>query len=80
MPYHTELGAWEDTPKWHPFRWLGWRLRRRYEMNGCGHYDSWWGYGRPRKVARQELRRLYDTEDKHGENARDGYRSATWFA
>lgn len=63
MPYECyDHGPWVDTPKWHPMYWLGWTLRYRYEMNGCGHYDSWWSYGRPQKVARHELARLYDPE------------------
>lgn len=51
-----EDGVMHETPRWHPFYWLGLRYRQRC---GSSYVGYWWEYARPRTVARRELEKLY---------------------
>jgi hypothetical protein len=55
-------GLWTETPWWHPYSWFGLDMRQRITINGCGHYDSWWHYGRSQRLAHELLRRTYATD------------------
>lgn len=62
MAGYSDYGPWEETPRWHPWRWFGWSLRRRIK-DGPYHPDydySFWGYGRPRRVVHQALKEKFD--------------------
>lgn len=50
---------WQPTPWWHVARWFGFSLRRYINHHP---FTEAWEYGRPKKVARQELARRYDEQ------------------
>lgn len=61
MGYDHEDGPWEETPKWHPYRWLfRCDIRRWVDYNPWD--GAWWEYGRSRKVAHELLRNAYATD------------------
>lgn len=60
--YTISEGPYEETPRWHPMYWLGWTLRR--EIDGRPWDGTWWGYARPRTVARRELENIYGKKDR----------------
>lgn len=55
-----EDGPWEETPRWHPYRWFGFDLRQlTLEYGGMSKF---WIYGRSQRVARDMLRSAYATD------------------
>jgi hypothetical protein len=48
---------YQSTPKWHPFYWIGWKLRRRIHAEPWD--GSWWEYANPKKAARNVLEERY---------------------
>lgn len=51
------VDAWQPTPRWHPYHWFGYDIRR-WSLGYCISDDGW-EYGKSQKIARDELRRLY---------------------
>jgi hypothetical protein len=51
------VDAWQPTPRWHPYHWFGYDIRR-WSLGYCIS-DDCWEYGKSQKIARDELRRLY---------------------
>jgi len=58
LKYVYRAAPWEQTPRWHPYNWLGLTLRRW--IDDLPWDVGWWEYGRPKRVAREALKEKFD--------------------
>lgn len=50
-----DVDPWEQTPKWHPFYWFGYRVRQLDWTGSYTPHDGQWRYTTHKKHAMQVL-------------------------
>lgn len=54
---------WQKTPWWHPYRWFGYDIRKRYYFFWPISNEMEWVYRNSQEEARKTLKYLFDVPE-----------------